>query len=768
MKTLFHKIAFPLALILPTAAAAQAGVFPIEIKHAFTIEQGLPDNQINCIADTTSAVYAGTAHGLSRFDGKKWLPVIGLTREPVELCAALGDSLYVVYEKGLLRVSTSAVTPIVSIPAGHPLALAANDNALYLAMDAGLYRANADGAQFTRMDFPANAKDIRKIAVSPAGELAVAAADGLFVMSPTGSWTAEYPREGTRSWAPKNVRAVAFDSDGGLWFASPQGAGYRAANGWKLFTADDGLPYDDFTSVAAGEQGVVWFGTSLGAIRFDGKTWEYRQGLRWVPDDAIRTIAVSASGNAWFATAKGVGLIERKPTTFAEKARYYEEEIDKRHRRTAYGYVAAVELPTAGDKSKWVQHDTDNDGLWTAMYGAGECFAYAATRDPLAKQRARKAFEALRFLSQVTQGGEHPAPPGFPARAIRSTSGPDPNLNDSKEHNVEMRATHDHLWKLLWPRWPKSADGKWYWKADTSSDELDGHYFFYAQYYDLAAETPQEKDDVRKVVRAITDHLLEHNFSLVDWDGTPTRWAVFDPATINDKLDHWSDRGLNSLSILSYLKVAEHITGDPKYTQAYRKLIADDKYAMNLMVAKVSGGQGSGNHSDDEMAYMSYYDLIKYETDDDLIQRYTGSLASYWRGEEPEMNPFFDFVAAYSLRGKKFSDPFETLDLTLTGNWLDDSLDTLRRLPLDRVDWKHTNSHRKDIVPARNFTLDDGVGENLGYRTNGRVIPVDERYFDFWNHNPYRLNSGGEGHGLGDGAVFLLPYYMGLYHGFIK
>jgi hypothetical protein len=52
------------------------------------------------------------------------------------------------------------------------------------------------------------------------------------------------------------------------------------------------------------------------------------------------------------------------------------------------------------------------------------------------------------------------------------------------------------------------------------------------------------------------------------------------------------------------------------------------------------------------------------------------------------------------------------------------------------------------------------------------VIPVDERYFEFWNLNPYSLNSGGdekgEGHGLGDGAVFLLPYYMGLYHGFIE
>ncbi len=41
-------------------------------------------------------------------------------------------------------------------------------------------------------------------------------------------------------------------------------------------------------------------------------------------------------------------------------------------------------------------------------------FAYAATKDPIAKQRATAAFEALRFLSQVTQGGSNPAPKGFP------------------------------------------------------------------------------------------------------------------------------------------------------------------------------------------------------------------------------------------------------------------------------------------------------------------------------------------------------------------
>ena len=113
------------------------------------------------------------------------------------------------------------------------------------------------------------------------GEIAVAAAEGLFVGK--GELQRVLPRDGNRSWAVVDARGVAYDSAGRLWFASPQGAAVRESGAWRLLTGLEGLPEDDFTTVAAGEPGIVWFGTHRGAIRFDGKTWEYRQGLRWLP-----------------------------------------------------------------------------------------------------------------------------------------------------------------------------------------------------------------------------------------------------------------------------------------------------------------------------------------------------------------------------------------------------------------------------------------------------------------------------------------------------
>ena len=79
------------------------------------------------------------------------------------------------------------------------------------------------------------------------------------------------------------------------------------------------------------------------------------------------------------------------------------------------------------------------------MYGAGECFAYAVTKDPETKERAHQAFKALRFLQTVTQEGSHPAPQGFVARTIRSTKLPDPNDGRLKQDEEIQKKYEKHM-----------------------------------------------------------------------------------------------------------------------------------------------------------------------------------------------------------------------------------------------------------------------------------------------------------------------------------
>lgn len=615
---------------------------------------------------------------------------------------------------------------------------------------------------------PPAPRGVRLHASAPGGRHAVVA-DGRLREWRDGSWHPVPLRNEREGWDPTEVTALAWDGTGRLWFGSSQGVGVREPDGtWRFIDPARGLPMLDITAMAGTADGSMWIGTRRGAMRIaaDGSI-EYRQGRRWLPHDEVQAIIVDAEGTAWFDTPAGRGGIAARPLTLAAKAAIYEADIDRYHRRTPYGYVVEAHLRTPGDRTTAYTTDNDNDGLWTGMYGAAQAFAYGTTKADAARQRARRAFEALRFLVDVTGGGTPAPDDGFPARSILPISAGDPNLRDDAERDRRMQS-RDAFWKLLTPRWPRSADGRWYWKADTSSDELDGHYFFYALYHDLVASTDAERAEVAAVVRRITDHLLSHDYALVDHDGTPTRWAVFGPTALN--LDpRWADeRGLNSLSLLTYLRIAQHVTKDPRYDVVARQLIETHGYAVNLLYPKYTLGIGGGNQSDDEMALMNYYHLLKYETDPQVKAIAARSLHAYWQLERPERNPFFNVLAAVSLDGLTWRTPFGIQSLTLPIEaWRDDTLDTLRRFPLDLLDHALENSHRLDLQPLPAH-IRSGAGRPSGVRRrDGKVLPIDERMVFHWNVDPYAFDYQGSGMRLADGTSFLLGYYMATYHGAI-
>ncbi|MEO7677813.1 MAG: hypothetical protein ABIV39_13720, partial [Verrucomicrobiota bacterium] len=420
------------------------GTFPQEVRREFTMDDGLPANSIHAVALLGGKAFAGTSNGLAQFDNGRWHLVARTAGASVEAVAPNKDRILFVSKGGMYSFAGETVSLLAPLPSGGSVnSLAASDK-IFASTDDGLFENT--GGKWTAVaalnDFLGEQKVVFQIAIGQ--HLVVGGAAGLFQQDASGKWNRLFPADKTgRSWAPINVRGVAYDSRGRLWFASPQGVGMLDKE-WTLFTGSDGLPFNDFTTMAAGEEGVVWFGTRMGAIRFDGKVWEYRQGKRWVPNDIVNGIAVTPTGDAWFATSAGLSLIEHKPMTLAAKAKFYEDQIDAFHRRTPWEYVLEVSVGKPGTTNQFTQRDSDNDGLWTSMYGAGECFAYGATKDPIAKKRAVKAFEALRWLGEVTQGGEHSPPVGYVARTILPTSGPDPNIGRI-EGDRQQKATEDSL-----------------------------------------------------------------------------------------------------------------------------------------------------------------------------------------------------------------------------------------------------------------------------------------------------------------------------------
>lgn len=687
---------------LPIAVAP----FEQDVHRSYTTAEGLPDNDATRIAiDADGRVVATTAGGIAVFDGVRW-ETADETPEPQELSAS---------ERAELERT-----------AGGDV-------------------------------------DIRSVARHQQNT-AVAAAAGLF-MHDGHSWRMVLSRDGEVRWAPVDVRAVAYDSGGRLWFAAPQGVGYRVAEDeWKLFTGADGLPFNDFTCMAAGP-GSVWFGTTNGAIRYRDGEFSFRQGRRWLLDNHVQDIAVDAHGNAWIATVHGISCIESIPMSLAGKAAFFEAEIEKYHRRTRLDYVNAAVLDSPGDKSSAKPEFSDNDGHAMGIYLAAMSLGYAATGDPAMKQQAQRAFRALAFLSEVTQGGTHPAPKGFIARAVKPTSEEDPNPQFDLAYD-QRRNERDALWKIIQPRWPIDETGEWYWKNDSSPDELDGHFLGYGTYFDRACETEEEKDAVRVVVSRIVDHILDHDYNMIDYDGKPTRWGHFSPDDLNRNPAWVIERGLNSLSILAYLSVAHRVTGDPRYRDEYLHLAFDEGYAMNGMTQpKDLAGPGTFGQGDDVMAFMNYYHLIRYETDPKLLSMYYFTIRRHFDMERYERNPFTTFVYAACCQGKVRADQWGAADLSLPHSTFTNAIDTLMRYPLDLIDWPMSNAHRIDMVPLQPHL---GQGPDTGHRVDGYTFPVDENQQIRWDRDPYFLTATTPGTTLREGTHYLLAYYMGLAHGFVR
>lgn len=727
--------------------------FPQETPTFFTVTDGLPADDVRAVtlsADGTPI--AATAGGLTRYADSAWQSMAGPGFD-VTLLESAGAAIWAAGGADIARLAEGKWNTF-RLPDGiHATAIVPWRDEAAVGTSSGIcFIRGGQVVPTPRFNEPV-------LSLAPYGSiLAIGTQDGLYLHSPDtdsdgGHLGPVYPYDSAYSWAPKKVAALASEGHS-LWFGAMNGAGAMSNDVWKLFTGKEGLPFNEFTCAAPGEPGVVWFGTTRGAIRYDGIRWSYRAPKRWLPDDHVNDIAVGADGTAWIATPKGIARIERKKMTLAEKAGHFEQLIDERH--TRMGFVVRCNLEKENDFSTARIDATDNDGLYTGMYGASQAFRYAATKDPQAKQRAQQAFKALKLLVDVT------SIPGFPARAVLPTdSSPDPNQGMDAAFNRRMQL-EDPFWKDILPRWPKSADGKYWWKCDTSSDEICGHYFFYAVYYDLVAETDEEKTEVASLVRAITDHIVDHGFCLVDHDGKPTRWANWSPAYVNS-LRGWADRGLQAVEILSFLNVAYHITGDSKYTEAARMLRDNYAYHITAICGRAVFPPDFVVPWDNNLAFLSYYGLLKYENDPQLRAIYRMSLERNWLFVSRQNDPFFNFVyvavspdkdkPVYDQVRPDYVQPLKKACVTLQGT------------PLILLGWEMKNSHRLDVM----LDVTPRQRPAYGWSVNGEALPIEERCHIRINSDHFDLDAS-RGGGLSEyeGTFYLLPYYLGLYYGFLK
>ncbi len=540
----------------------------------------------------------------------------------------------------------------------------------------------------------------------------------------------------------RKINCLAIDAIGHLWVGTDKGLNIYDGrsywfNGNDLYSVPAGAINDMFFTA----DGKKYFATNTGIVTLiEGKISYFSYGA-WLMHPTVTKITVSENGTIAAVTPRGISIITSKYMTLEEKANHYDEMAVKYYTRNE-GYQVSRELRKYGDLDSGWLPNSDNDGLFTGLYCASQCFRYKVTGDEAAKANAKRAVEAMIKLTQVT------GKPGFTARATRYSH----EENFGTENREEWHYCEDN------------PDCEWL--GETSSDEMTGHFYAYGIYFDLVADD-EEKAKIADVDRTITDHIIDNNFHLTDIDGVPTTWANWEPDLLNNDDRWYYEKGTNSLEILSFLKTTYHVTGDKKYNDVYEMLIKKHHYAMNCMQYKCEDAHIA--HIDDQLDFTNIYPLLVYTDNEAHKEIFKMGLTHHWEYERIERSPMFNITYG-----------------ALTNNNCDieNAAKSLSEMNLDLIRWPVFNSHRKDIVwdteqeamgvpPQLKYPVEYSARVLTHY--DGNPFVCDSGVEEFVEVNSKDVNrtlilpgtSGANGMRAMMPYIYLLPYWMGRYYGLL-
>lgn len=679
------------AVYQDTVFAVASGAMKV-LREGFLGDAAGAPAAVKRLRSLGGVVWASAESGTYRFAGDAWARV---HEKPfVDFCVHLGQ----VHGATSDEIFRFADGKFVSLkPAGGYLQ---NDTTMIM----------EDGTQV--LTDPVEIGPIERIA-SHSGTLYLLRPGGLALLE--GKTLVENPVDWGALPSPVTRDMLAVGSR--VYVATDRGVAVLRGMALTSLRGADGLPYEDTTCLAAGFDEDVWIGTSRGAIRKVGDEYHFFGAQAWLPADYVRDIAVGGRV-VYLATDGGLGIIRYAPFTLAKKAAFFEREMEDWNFKRL-GFVH--KLYWSGEQDGWLREISDNDGGHTAHYLAAMTFKYAATGDEQARTEALEAFKAMVWLDDITPK------PGFIARSIWSV-----------KSDKGQRSRHGS--GGLPAKWYSTDDGLWVWKGDTSSDEVNGHFYSVSLFHDLAAKG-SEKERAAKHIANITSHIIDNGWVLRDMDGKPTRWGRWDPEYLQRPYGSES-RGLNGMEAQTYVQTAFALTGDQKFQSGLDQLLKW-RYHTYTVRQKLTFPPDSVVPWDDELAFRCYHPLIRYATDPDLRSIYLRSLERHWEVMRMQHVPFFNF----SYGG-------------LTGNDCEapQAAQHLREWSLDLVSYHYHNSHRSDLAPRPGY---------VPYMGGTRAMSPRETGPEFGSRSALEYDGGAGGRVAVPPIGWLEDYWMGRYYGFI-
>ncbi len=181
-----------------------------------------------------------------------------------------------------------------------------------------------------------------------------------------------------------------------------------------------------------------------------------------------------------------------------------------------------------------------------------------------------------------------------------------------------------------------------------------------------------------------------------------------------------------------------------KYKSAYDQLLAWG-YHNYTERQKRTFPQADVAPWDDNLAFESYYTMMRYTKDPIMRALYLRSLARSWEVKRMEHVAWFNFT--YGVASGNDCE-------------VEKAVKALREWTLDCVEWNFRNSFRTDLKPAPGDIPYEGG--------NSRALSPRETSVSRGSRNGYGYDGGVGGRRVMEPSGFLRDYWMGRYHGFIQ
>lgn len=485
--------------------------------------------------------------------------------------------------------------------------------------------------------------------------------------------------------------------------------------------------------------------------------------------------------------------------TLSQKAAYYDWIGPKLHQEPRAGdheFVARMynivcdgpvpativpdsELPVCTLKA------SENNGLWTSMYVASQCFRYGATRDPEALANVKRTLAGTYELMQITgRPGLYAREASDPAIAPAQTCPEDPMdyvapTADGRVGNRWVKVDTDGCMleydpaTSSWNKYPDvCTDVKFAgrcWKRNVSKDEYSGHAYA-AGVCARVVDDPDVRALATTILSDIAHHLIDNAYWLTDLDGLPTRYGSIHAMSF----DHFP--GFNAKLALVWMKSAAMTSGEQELIDEYYNCLLQSEGMLACIdrpsespadyttyIGELGLKLGCQTNFDNvSMMLLAYLNEIWYEPSKAERVRFRQLFENTSRGPDSDErdiwsmeSPFYNFMIAAAEGDVEMSVERRALIESL----VDDGICSLKAFNQTQIERDQDNSGLAvGCVSDRHGNLVEGI------------IPVSDRCpatFEWWG-DPSEIESCVADPNRADNpAGFLAPYWMGRYFGFI-